>query len=107
MAHEEWMVFVALAEEMGINLNYDNKEEIRYRIAELSPSCLKYDFVEGYYMYNRGEQIKNLSTEIINSNIDNYYKTDVVSKSSFVLNKCSAAFNQRKMGNFLRSPLFN
>ena len=58
MAHEEWMVFVAMAEELGINLNYDNKEEIRYRIAEISPSCLKYDFVESYFVFNRNDKLK-------------------------------------------------
>lgn len=61
MAHEEWMIFVAMAEELGIDLNYNNKEEIRYRIAEISPSCLKYDFVESYYAYKRGEKLKNIS----------------------------------------------
>lgn len=58
MAHEEWMVMTALAEELGIDLCYENKEEIRYRITELSPSLLKYDFIESYFMYSRPNKLK-------------------------------------------------
>jgi len=36
----------ALSEEAGVSLPYDTIEELRYRVAELAPHLLKYDYVE-------------------------------------------------------------
>lgn len=36
----------ALSEECGCALPYDSLEEVRYRIAELAPHLLKYDYIE-------------------------------------------------------------
>jgi NADH dehydrogenase (ubiquinone) Fe-S protein 1 len=42
----DWEIIRALSEEAGQVLPYDNVEEIRYRIAELAPHLLKYDYIE-------------------------------------------------------------
>ncbi len=44
-AKEDWQIFRALSEEIGVALPYDTLEEIRYRIAELAPHLLKYDYI--------------------------------------------------------------
>lgn len=67
---------------------------MRYRLAELTPSVLKYDFIESYSIYNRDEKIKKLNDFIIPSTVDNYYKTDSVSNASLVMSKASSAFNR-------------
>lgn len=36
----------ALSEEVGCSLPYDTLEELRYRMAELAPHLLKYDYIE-------------------------------------------------------------
>jgi len=41
------MILRALSEELGQSLPYDNLEELRYRMAELAPHLLKYDYIEG------------------------------------------------------------
>jgi NADH dehydrogenase (ubiquinone) Fe-S protein 1 len=40
------MIFRALSEELGQTLPYDNFEELRYRMAELAPHLMKYDYIE-------------------------------------------------------------
>ena len=45
-AREDWMIIRALSEEVGQTLPYDSVEEIRYRMAELAPHLLKYDYIE-------------------------------------------------------------
>ena len=53
LAKEEWLIFRILAEEIGLSLGYDNLEEMRYRVAELCPAMLKYDFIESYSLFQR------------------------------------------------------
>jgi len=36
----------AISEEVGAALPYDSLEELRYRMAELAPHLLKYDYIE-------------------------------------------------------------
>jgi len=38
----------------------------------------------------------------LTDNIDNYYRTDAISRSSVVMAKCSTAFNYKKHSNFKR-----
>ena len=104
LAKESWMVLRALAEEMGVKLNYDNMEEIKYRISEINPALLKYDFIEPYSVF--GGVNKDFETENLVSMLDNFYKTDSVSRSSVVMSKCSATFNKDKMSNFFTDSIF-
>lgn len=106
LAKEQWEILRVLSEELGTVLSYDNTEELRYRLAELSPSVLKYDFIESYSVYDRDEKIKKLNDFIIPSTIDNYYKTDSVSNASLVMSKASSAFNRQKMNNVYIDPTF-
>ncbi len=99
LAKDEWMVLRALAEEIDVNLNYDNLEELRYRMAEFSPAVLKYDYIEPYSLFERKNGPTNISNDILISMLDNYYKTDPISKSSLIMSKCSSAFNTKKMSN--------
>lgn len=46
-AKEDWTILRALSEELGLSLPYDNLEELRYRMAELAPHLMKYDYIEG------------------------------------------------------------
>ena len=83
-----------LSEELGTVLNYDNMEELRYRMGEISPSVMKYDYIESYSVYDWDEKIKALDSFIFPSTVDNYYKTDSVSNASLVMSKASSAFNR-------------
>ncbi len=40
------MVIRALSEELGVTLPYDTLEEVRFRVAQLAPHLMKYDYIE-------------------------------------------------------------
>lgn len=104
LAKEGWMVLRALGEEIGVGMAFDNMEEIRYRVSEINPALLKYDFVEPYSAF--GGVCGEFGEENFVSMLDNFYKTDCVSRASLVMNKCSAAFNRDKMSNFFTDSIF-
>lgn len=74
MAREDWQILRALSEEAGQTLPYDNVEELRYRIAELAPHLLKYDYIEPTIFSQFGARaIKNpekLNLTPLTDNID-------------------------------------
>ena len=51
MAKEDWEILRAVSDLLEVPLTYNTSEELRYRISELSPSLLKYDFIEPYSLY--------------------------------------------------------
>lgn len=105
LAREEWGVLRALSEELGNPLKYDSVEELRYRIAELAPHTLKYDYVERFSQFPRSAPPAPTSSSppmLIGAAVENYYKTDAISRSSVVMAKCAAAFNPSKATNFAR-----
>lgn len=106
LAKEHWEILRVLSEELGTVLPYDSMEELRYWMAEISPSILKYDYIESYSLYQRDDSIKETKNQIIPSTIDNFYKTDSVSNASLVMSKCSSAFNREKMMNIYVDPNF-
>ena len=75
VAKEDWKIIRALSEECGQALPYDNHEELRYRIAELAPHLLKYDFIEGSLFSSLALDVNSGSDLIIspiNDTIDVY-----------------------------------
>ncbi|OMJ95500.1 hypothetical protein SteCoe_1096 [Stentor coeruleus] len=99
----DWEILRALSEVMGHTLPYDDLQEIRYRIAELAPHLVKYDYVEPY---NQTEWItKAKKGDVVESvfadQVDNFYMIDAISRASPVMAKCSAAFNHLKNSNFV------
>ena len=106
LAKEDWHILRAISEVYGDALNFDSIEELRYRIAEICPHLLKYDFIEPYSKFNSdvSKEVEKLEEMLLLTTIDNYYKTDAISRSSVVMAKCSAAFNPTKMSNYQRNP---
>lgn len=109
LAKPEWMILRALSEEVGSPLPYNSLEELRYRLAELCPYAFKYDHLEPFSPFSYAFEAqkakpaqkneKDLSF-IFRSSVDNFYKTDAISRSSLVMNICSAAFNTEQLSNF-------
>lgn len=73
-------------------------------MAELAPHLLKYDHIENSQFGKialesqvNGEEMHATS---LNDQLDNYYQSDAISRSSTIMAKCSAAFNPVKFTNF-------
>lgn len=94
-----------MSEEVGVPLPYDSLEELRYRVAELAPHLLKYDYIEptvfGKVALAAQQNAKTtLLPTPITDYIDNFYMTDAISRASVTMAKCSTAFNNEKHSNF-------
>lgn len=61
----DWEVLRALSEVLGQTLPYDNLQDIRFRIAELAPHLIKYDYIEPYNLTSWVTKAKK--GEVINS----------------------------------------
>lgn len=97
------MVLRALSEEVGSPLPYDTIDELRTRVSELAPHVLKYDWTEGSGFETlahkpNGETETNGTTLI--DNIDNFYMTDVISRNSHIMARCTRELNPLKEFNF-------
>lgn len=106
----DWEIIRALSEECGQTLPYDTIEEIRYRIAELAPHLLKYDYIEptafSELAVKAGSRPAQINLTPLEDTIDNFYQTDAISRSSVTMAKCSTAYNHLKFSNF-KQNVFN
>ncbi|CAG9320836.1 unnamed protein product [Blepharisma stoltei] len=101
-AKADWEILRALSEVLGQTLPYDNLQEIRYRIAELAPHLIKYDYVEPYSLSWHTVPVKGeVNKTVISDFIDNFYMTDAISRASPTMAKCSEAFNPARNTNFV------
>ena len=89
-ARNEWEIMRALSEIMGQALPYDSLAEIRFRIAELAPHLIKYDYIEPY---NFAKKVVTKPGELKNTTmtdwVDNFYMMDAVSRASPTMAKCT------------------
>ena len=97
------MVLRALSEEVGSPLPYDNVEELRTRISTIAHHIVRFDVTEGSGFEKlahkpNGETQLN-GTNLI-ENIDNFYMTDVISRNSHIMARCTRELNPLKEFNF-------
>ncbi|KAI9759396.1 MAG: NADH dehydrogenase (ubiquinone) 78K chain precursor, 5-prime end [Chaenotheca gracillima] len=97
-AREDWKIIRAASEYLGAPLPYDDVALLRERMAEISPALARYDVVEPVALpslsrtqlvdQNKGSKPTG---EPLRRVIDNFYLTDVISRSSPTMARCSAA----------------
>ncbi|QIX01492.1 hypothetical protein AMS68_007009 [Peltaster fructicola] len=97
-AREDWKIIRAVSEAVGQPLPYDDIEQLRDRLEEISPALRRYDIVEPTSLAQLSkvqlvEQNKGAkaSGEAFKLPIDNFYFTDSISRSSPTMARCSAA----------------
>jgi len=99
MAREDWKIIRALSEICGITLPYDNVQEIRDRMTDISPNLTKYEEVEEANYFKQANELaenvkKQLSSEPLTppvNELKDYYMTDAVSRASQTMSKCIQA----------------
>ncbi|KAK0740645.1 hypothetical protein B0T18DRAFT_431919 [Schizothecium vesticola] len=97
-ARTDWKIIRAASEFLGAPLPYDDVAQLRDRMVEISPALTSYDVVEraslpGLSKVQLAEQNKGAKAtgEPLKKVIDNFYFTDVISRSSPTMARCSAA----------------
>lgn len=106
-SQHDWMVLRALSEELGSPLPYDSVDEVRTRISELCPHIIKFDHIEssgfeGLAHTPNGDT--NLNDTNLIENVSNFYMTDVISRNSHIMARCTRELNPLKEFNFKTDP---
>lgn len=57
LAREEWKIIRALSEIVGTRLPYDNLEEIRNRLEDVSPNLVRYGAVENANYFAQADEL--------------------------------------------------
>ncbi|KAG7663796.1 NdufS1 [[Candida] subhashii] len=104
VAREDWKIIRALSEYMNETLPYDDIVAVRTRLGEIAPHLVRHDVIEPV----SSEIAKIGFTELVNKNksakifgeplknpIDNFYFTDVISRSSPTMARCISAFGAK------------
>ncbi|XP_077368381.1 NADH-ubiquinone oxidoreductase 75 kDa subunit, mitochondrial [Festucalex cinctus] len=99
MAREDWKIVRAVAELAGVTLPYDTLDEVRSRLAEVSPNLVRYDDVEeANYFKQANELAKGVKQDLIAAplippqlSVKDFYMTDSISRASQTMAKCVKA----------------
>ncbi|XP_070588088.1 NADH-ubiquinone oxidoreductase 75 kDa subunit, mitochondrial [Erythrolamprus reginae] len=102
MAREDWKIIRALSELTGVTLPYDNLEQVRRRLEEVSPNLVRYDDVEeANYFIQANELSKLLNQKLLADplvspqlTVKDFYMTDPISRASQTMAKCVKAVTQ-------------
>ncbi|XXG97630.1 hypothetical protein Hte_003936 [Hypoxylon texense] len=110
-ARTDWKIIRAISEFLGAPLPYDDVAMLRDRMAEISPALASYDIVEPTAMkhlskvqlvdHNKGFKPTN---EPLKKVIQDFYFTDVISRSSPTMARCSVAKATGNPDNNLMAP---
>ncbi|KAI4831842.1 hypothetical protein KUCAC02_001361 [Chaenocephalus aceratus] len=106
MAREDWKIIRAVSELAGVVLPYDSVEEVRSRLAEVSPNLVRYDDVEeANYFKQANELAQAVNQELIASPLvppqlsaKDFYMTDSISRASQTMAKCVKAVTEGSVG---------
>jgi len=102
MAREDWKILRAISELAGLTLPYDNLDEVRARLAEVSPNLVRYDDVEEANYFKQANEL----SEAVNQSLltaplvppqltaKDFYMTDSISRASQTMAKCVKALTE-------------
>ncbi|CAD5125050.1 DgyrCDS13293 [Dimorphilus gyrociliatus] len=102
LARNDWRITRALSEMIGQPLSYDNTNEIRDRLAEMSPNLVKFDTVEEANYFKQSEElfkdikekIKQDSFSLPMIQLKDYFMTDPITRASPTMAQCVKANNK-------------
>ncbi|NWV87709.1 NDUS1 oxidoreductase, partial [Machaerirhynchus nigripectus] len=99
MAREDWKIIRAVSELAGLTLPYENLDEIRKRLEEVSPNLVRYDDVEEANYFVQANELAKLAKQQLLADplvppqltIKDFYMTDSISRASQTMAKCVKA----------------
>lgn len=104
VAREDWKIIRALSEYLGETLPYDDLYAVRSRLGQIAPHLVRDEVCEPTSSDIASIGIKDITTRIksiksvgvpLKSPIDNFYFTDVISRSSPTMAKCIGVFGAK------------
>lgn len=104
VAREDWKIIRALSEYLGETLPYDDVFAVRSRLGQIAPHLVRHDVIEPTSseiasigindITSRTKSITSVGIPLKNP-IENFYFTDVISRSSPTMAKCIATFGAK------------
>ncbi|NXA82637.1 NDUS1 oxidoreductase, partial [Thryothorus ludovicianus] len=99
MAREDWKIIRAVSELAGLTLPYENLDQIRKRLEEVSPNLVRYDDVEEANYFTQANELAKLVKQQLLADplvppqltIKDFYMTDSISRASQTMAKCVKA----------------
>ncbi|XP_047903152.1 NADH-ubiquinone oxidoreductase 75 kDa subunit, mitochondrial [Anser cygnoides] len=99
MAREDWRIIRAVSEMAGMTLPYENLDQIRKRLEEVSPNLVRYDDVEEANYFKQANELSKLVKQQLLADplvppqltIKDFYMTDSISRASQTMAKCVKA----------------
>merc|ERR1712029_930634 len=110
-ARVDWKIIRVISEVLDEKLPYDKINELRARMAEISPNLVRYGTVEHANFFAQSLAMaqkvsSQLSKEPIDVNkkvLEDFYQTDSISRASPTMAKCVAAVKQHRHSKYAQS----
>lgn len=103
-AREDWKIIRALSEYLKVPLPYDDIYQMRFRLGDVAPHLIRHGVVEpaspeiasiGFdYLASKNSNAE-LSGDLLKNPIENFYFTNVISRSSPTMAKCVTNFGPK------------
>ncbi|XP_032386158.1 NADH-ubiquinone oxidoreductase 75 kDa subunit, mitochondrial isoform X1 [Etheostoma spectabile] len=102
MAREDWKIIRAISELAGVTLPYDTLDEVRDRLAEVSPNLLRYDDIEEANYFKQANELSETVNQAVLTGslvppqltVKDFYMTDPISRASQTMAKCVKAVTE-------------
>ncbi|CAX40482.1 NADH-ubiquinone oxidoreductase subunit, mitochondrial precursor, putative [Candida dubliniensis CD36] len=104
VAREDWKIIRALSEYLDAKLPYDDIYSVRLRLGEIAPHLVRHDVIEpvsqeiakiGFQDLVNKNKSAIIFGEPLKNPINNFYFTDVISRSSPTMAKCISTFGAK------------
>ena len=110
-ARVDWKIIRVISEVLDEKLPYDKIQELRARMAEVSPNLVRYGSVEHANFFKQSLDLsKKVSTQLSKDPLDvskkvleEFYQTDSISRASPTMAKCVAAVKQHRHSKYAQS----
>lgn len=106
-AREDWKIIRALSEVVGARLPYDSLDEVRGRLAEVSPALVAYGEVQDNNYFAQARALAQSLQKPVSGKLDvklkqleDYFMTDAISRASPTMAKCVQAVLKQKQSPY-------
>jgi len=114
MARVDWKIIRAISEVIGETLPYDTIQQIRGRLAEVSPNLTRYGLIEEANYFAQAAQLakadkkaKEFATgnplDVKVKELEDFYMTNSISRASPTMAKCVTAVKAERAKNYFSS----
>ncbi|XP_068184990.1 NADH-ubiquinone oxidoreductase 75 kDa subunit, mitochondrial-like [Antennarius striatus] len=102
LAREDWRIIRAISELAGVTLPYDTLDEVRDRLAEVSPNLVRYDNIEDANFFKQANELSETGDPAVFTGplvppqltVKDFYMTDPISRASQTMAKCVKAVTE-------------